>query len=226
MSKPRVLEHSEIMMKSSNLFLGAAGISALLIGAASAESRDYTFPAFDKIDISAGVELVAEVGGEQTVEVVTENGDFSDFKIEVRNGELMATRKHSRLQWHRQKSDYKIIVSVSNLRSIEASSGSWGEIENIDTGDFNIDLSSGARIELDGECGSCTIDLSSGASLEAEELSCARANIDVSSGGHGVISVSQSVVADASSGGHMRVYGNPEQVSVEKSSGGHIKIVK
>ncbi len=213
-------------MELSRFAAAALGGGAILLSAAHAENRTFDLPNFNRIDISAGVHLVAEVGGPQSVEVRTEHGDFSDFEIKVRNGELIATRKQSRLRWHNKKSDYKVVVTLRDLNGIEASSGSWGKIANIDAGNFDIDISSGANLNLEGECGSCTLDISSGANLVAEELSCGDAVVDVSSGGHGVINVRDRIVADASSGGHVRVNGNPEKVNIDKSSGGRIKIVK
>ncbi len=205
----------------------AAALGALSIGIASAsaeEERNYDLPEFDRIDVSAGVMVIAEVGEAQTVNVVTKHGDFSDFEIEVRDGELSLSREWNRLRWHGKKGDYTVMVTMRELKGIEASSGSQAKISNVETARFNMDLSSGAFAEIDGECDNCTLDLSSGANLSAKDLSCNEANIDVSSGGHGELSVLESVIADASSGGHVQVYGNPTRVNVDKSSGGRIKI--
>ena len=213
-------------MKLSGRLLCLTSVLSVIAGAAIADERTYDLPTFDRIDVSAGVKLVAVAGKPQSVTVYADEGDFSDFEIQVRNGELRATREYSRLSWHKPKSRYEVRVSVRDLRGIEASSGSFGRIENVDTADFRIDISSGAKMVIDGECGSCNIDLSSGASLSAEDLTCGRANIDVSSGGRGDLTVLDSIVADASSGGNVRVYGNPPRVNVDKSSGGSIKVVR
>ncbi len=189
------------------------------------ESRSFDLPDFDRIDVSAGVMLVADVGGTQSVLVKTNNGDFSDFEIEVDDGELTISREWNRLSWHGSKSDYKVIITVPRLTGLEASSGSHARIMKVDAKRFTIDASSGAHMSIDGACETCVIDLSSGADLDAKDLLCNEANIDVSSGGHGKITVRDAVVGDASSGGHVSVYGNPRQVNIDKSSGGRIKII-
>ena len=199
-------------------------LAALAAPALAGDSRTFDLPEFDRIDASAGVIVVAEVGEPQMVEVKTDNGDFSDFIIEVEDRELMVTRKWNRLAWHNSKSDYKVMVSMRDLHALEASSGAHAKVSNIDARDFLIDLSSGAHVSLQGVCENCVVDLSSGADLDAKELSCDEARIDVSSGGHGELSVTRSVIGDASSGGHVAVYGNPERVNIDKSSGGRIKI--
>jgi len=204
--------------------IAAASFAAALAPALAGEMRTYNLPEFDRIDASAGVIVVATVGEPQSIEVKTDYGDFSDFEIEVDDGELTVSRKWNRLSWHNNKSDYKVIVAVRELNALEASSGAHAKIANIDTPNFHADLSSGAHVSLKGVCEECVIDLSSGADLDAKDLLCDTARIDVSSGGHGELSVTETVIGDASSGGHVAVYGNPQRVNIDKSSGGRIKI--
>ena len=192
---------------------------------ALADEREYELPSFDRVDISTGIVLVANVGDRQKVIAYSDSDDFSQLRIEVEDGELNVSREWSKLRWRKtKKSNYKVVVSVPDIRSVEASSGSQAKIKNVSAPRMLIDLSSGASAELTGLCDECIVDLSSGANLDAKELVCDEARIDVSSGGHGVISVINSLVADASSGGHVSVYGNPSRVNVDKSSGGRIKI--
>ncbi len=205
--------------------LFAAGFLAAAPVVAAEESRSFDLPEFSRIDVSAGVVLIADVGAEQSVVVKTNKGDYTDLEIEVSDGELNITREWNPLSWHNSRSDYKVIINVPTLTALDASSGARAKVFNIDAEQFLIDLSSGAHALLEGTCENCLLDLSSGADLEAKGLECENANIDVSSGGHGVISVLDTVKGDASSGGHVAVYGNPHQINVSKSSGGRIKIV-
>lgn len=213
------------MNKTLNSITAFACAATLVTGAAFAqEERNFDLEEFDRIDISAGLILVADVGGPQSVTVKTEHGDFTDFKIRVKDGTLRISRDHNRLRWHSKKSSYKVIVSTPELRAFDASSGTHSKITNISSARFTADLSSGAHASLEGSCADCTIDLSSGAHLDAKNLACESANIDVSSGGHGKITASRAVVADASSGGHFTIYGNPQRVSIDKSSGGRVSV--
>ncbi len=189
------------------------------------ESRTFDLPNFDRIDVSAGIVLIADVGGPQSIIVKTTKGNFSDFSIEVKNGELNLSRERNRLAWHNRKSDYKVIVTVPALRALGASSGAHAKISKINVAHFAADLSSGAQASLDGVCENCVLDLSSGAYLTAKGLKCRTARIDVSSGGRGEITATDAVVADASSGGYFAVYGSPPRIDRDNSSGGRIEIV-
>lgn len=213
------------MLKAMISFVALATLALVAAtGAHAEEQRAFDLDSFDRIDVSAGVAIVAEAGKEQTIIVKTDNGDFTDFKIGVRNGALYVSRDYNRLRWHSKKSAYKVIVTAPSLRGLEASSGAHAKLINISAPRFDADLSSGAHASIEGECENCVIDLSSGAHLDAKRLDCESVDIDVSSGGHGKVSASRSVVADASSGGHFTVYGDPQRVSIDKSSGGRISV--
>ncbi len=209
-------------MYRSAILTGLA--ASLLALPAAAETRSFDLPAFDRIDISAGLHLVAVSEGPQSVKVQSEDGDFSNLEVNVEDGALVLSREWSRLRWHQKKADYKIIVSAPRIRAIDASSGSYSNLSKIDSRRFTIDLSSGSYVEISGRSDDCAVDLSSGASLSAQHFVCGSATIDVSSGGHGEIAVLKSVVGDASSGGHVSVFGNPERVNVDRSSGGRIVV--
>ena len=186
--------------------------------------RSYDLPPFDRIDVSAGIKVIAAAGAPQSVVVKAVNGDFKDIEIEVKDGELSISREWNRLRWHGKRTQYKVTVSADTLRGISASSGSHAMLSNIDANAFLIDMSSGAHAEVAGESSVCALDLSSGANLDAGKLFCDVAEIDVSSGGHGVVYVRDAVEGDASSGGHVTVYGSPTKVKLDRSSGGRIII--
>ncbi|WP_428407959.1 head GIN domain-containing protein [Hyphococcus sp.] len=202
-----------------------SGLAACaLSSAAAAETRNFDLAPFEAIEVSAGLKLVATAGRKQTIEVQTDEGDFSDFEIEVEDGVLYLSREWNRLRWHQKKADYKVIVTAPKIEALEASSGSHSTLEEIDARRFNADLSSGSFAVISGRSDNCTVDISSGANLDARGLVCGSANIDVSSGGHGEITVMKALVGDASSGGHVAVFGSPERVNIDRSSGGRIKI--
>ncbi len=213
------------MVQALKIFSSALIGAAAALGAAIAQDeRQFDLEKFDRIDVSAGIILIAEAGPPQSITVKTDNGDFTDFEIGVKNGALYVSRDYNRLRWHSKKSAYKVLVTTPSLRGLEASSGSHAKLTNVSAPRFVVELSSGAHASIEGACEDCIVDLSSGGHLDAKRLDCETARIDVSSGGYGKITASRAVVADASSGGHVTVYGEPERVSVDKSSGGRIYV--
>ena len=209
-----------------NRFAIALSLAASLVALpAAAETKTYDLPKFERIEISTGLHLVASAGAVQSVTVESDSGDFSELEIEVEDGVLILSREWNRLSWHQTKNDYRIIVTAPKIEAIEASSGSYAKLSKIDAARFIADMSSGSFVAVEGRSGDCAVDISSGANLEGRAFTCENANIDVSSGGHGELSVMRVLVGDASSGGHMAVFGAPERVNIDRSSGGRIKVV-
>ena len=208
------------------LFRLAAAASALALAAfpALAEERIFDLPTFDRVDVSAGIKVKITAGEPQNVVVKTVNGNFEDLEVEVRDGALRLSREWNRLRWHGKKADYTVTISVDNLRGLEASSGSNAHLFNIDARELNIDISSGAYASIIGDSDECVIDISSGGNLEGKSLTCNAIAVDVSSGGRGAVSVREVVNGDASSGGHVAVYGAPSLVNIDRSSGGRIVV--
>lgn len=204
----------------------ALSLAASLVALpAAAETKTYDLPKFERIEISTGLQLVASAGAAQSVTVESDGGDFSELEIAVKDGVLILSREWNRLSWHQKKNDYKIFVTVPKIEAIDASSGSYATLSKIDAARFIVDISSGSFVAVEGRSGDCAIDISSGANLEGRAFVCENATIDVSSGGHGELSVLRVLVGDASSGGHMSVFGAPERVNIDRSSGGRIKLV-
>lgn len=211
-------------MNRSAFLTGLAAASFFALSANAQETRTYDLPAFERINISAGIKLVAKSGDAQSVVVETDEGDFEDLKIKVKDDVLVVSREWNRLRWHQKKVAYKVIVSAPRIAALDASSGSYSILDQIDSRRFSLDLSSGSFVEVNGRSEDCTVDISSGANLKGRSFICDSANVDVSSGGHGELSVLKVLVGDASSGGHVAIYGSPVRVNIDRSSGGRIKV--
>ena len=113
--------------------------------------------------------------------------------------------------------------SASELR-LESSSGADLNAQDVTVESIRLEASSGAGLSVEGTCGSVDAGASSGATVDARALVCRDAKLEVSSGASLRAHATQSVMAEASSGGSVDVVGNPSNVEREESSGGHITI--
>ncbi len=194
-----------------------------LASPASAETRTVDLASFDKVSASNGIDISINVGGSQLVTAENKDGDFDDLILEVKNGRLRASRKGNGMGW-RKRPNYTISVTMPALNSLDLSSGADADVSGIQSDNFSVDVSSGADADISGTCGSLDAEASSGADLDASDLICANGRVDVSSGADIEVHVTQTLSADASSGGSITVYGNPKEVDKDKSSGGSIRI--
>lgn len=109
---------------------------------------------------------------------------------------------------------------------LDISSGAHVTVAEATVGAVTVDISSGSRATLRGTCETLDVGASSGSNLDAGQLSCKSARVEASSGSSASVSASTSVSANASSGGDIRVLGNPAEDNVQTSSGGDVNIVR
>lgn len=228
---------------SRRIALTALALSAAAALPALAETRTYDVGSFDSIDVSAGIDVIYETGTATSVSVENKDGDFDDIIVQTKGGELVLKRP-KKMGWGRKRAPYTVTVGTQSLSSVEASSGASVRGSGLTGTRASVDVSSGASVEITGVdaetviaqassgsgmdiAGTCSIidaDASSGANLDAGDLICERLLADVSSGASISAYASQSVRADASSGGSVRASGGASDVTADKSSGGSVRV--
>jgi len=200
-------------------------LAGCVVGSATgqtyAESQRHTYANFDKVDVSAGVEAVV-LQGAFDVKAETAKGEgFGNLIVEVDGDTLRISRKSSLMNWGPQQ--YRVTVSAPAYSALEASSGSRMEGTNLTLKDVDVRVSSGASMELEGACNALEIAISSGASFDGENLRCATAKVDASSGTSVDAFASQLADGEASSGANVTFHGQPKQVREDTSSGGSVR---
>jgi len=104
---------------------------------------------------------------------------------------------------------------------IKANSGG-GINMSLNVNDLVCESSSGAHLNLKGKSKTISVNSTSGSNLNAYDLEVLICDIDVSSGAHVKLNVSESFNGEASSGGGISYKGNPNIIKSSKSSGGSI----
>ncbi|MEM9884689.1 MAG: head GIN domain-containing protein [Bacteroidota bacterium] len=107
---------------------------------------------------------------------------------------------------------------------IDASSGAYMYLADIDADELEVDVSSGGKIEVEGgKVNSLEVDVNSSGKLDAYDLRCRYVDADASSGGGVKIYAHTGLKADSSSGGWVYYKGSPDKVVERESSGGRVK---
>ena len=199
---------------------------------------------FSGVVVSSGINLYISQSPVQEVKVKTDANIIGYVETTVKNGVLTIGFKNNFRT--RGKFDVAVYISMSELNSIMASSGSdvkakagfkgkkltitassaanikaIVEYDNVD-----ITCSSGADVHLKGKAGHCNAVCSSGADINTRELICLRANAVASSGADINIYASESFNGSAASGADITYYGAPKEVNKSASSGGSIRAGK
>lgn len=194
--------------------------------------------AFGSISVSAGIEIFLTQDSVFTVVVEADDNLQEIIKTEVSKGELKIFPEKS----IRSCAAKRVYVSFKTIHSLTASSGSEVKsktdlkINSLDlsaSSGARVDLAlvvnklkvegnSGANITLSGSAENLDVEGSSGVQIKMSSLQSKACNAGASSGAGLKIFVSEKIIAKASSGGNIKVQGNPKEQSVEKSSGGDV----
>ncbi len=116
---------------------------------------------------------------------------------------------------------YSTNALVTDNLEIRTSSGSNMKL-NVKTPHLNCKSSSGSNLRLSGNASKIIAEASSGSNIKASNLITESSHVKASSGANIAVNTSKELTAQASSGGYIKYYGDPEKVSKKNSSSGSI----
>jgi len=193
---------------------------------------------FEEIIVSRGMNVYISQG-DVTKVMVKADENLLDAIITRMEGDALKVTSNANIRTATIK---KVFVTVPDIESIKTSSGSNVFSETVirsksldlsssagsnlklevKTGKLEASVSAGSNIKLEGMTDYFYGKASSGSNLKAENLSSKNSELKVSSGANIWIKVKEELQAQASSGGNIFYYGNPEFTDIEKSSGGNV----
>lgn len=198
-----------------------------------------TVGSFRGVKTAEAVDVYLKKGDKESVRVETGSSNLSDVITEV-SGTYLKIHMRS---GSRGKEDVKVYVTYVQLDKISSSSASniYGE-ESVKAESMQLEVSSAASIELtldvenlvasassagdmelEGKSGSVSFSASSAGEIDAYGLKAGKVVAEASSAGSVKVSVSNELMANASSGGSIRYRGNPSKSITNSSSGGSVK---
>lgn len=193
---------------------------------------------FTSVSVSNGLEIILEQGPNTEIKIEADDNLQDHIKTEIEDGEL---KIYSDANIRNAKSK-KVYVQLSNLNSLEASSGasvtSKNALENtsiafssssgseinvkVNASTVSCESSSGSEIKISGKADKLDIESSSGSSIDAKNLIVKSAVADSSSGSSIDLNATETLTAEASSGSSVNYATKPVTLNKKTSSGGSI----
>ncbi|GEM_PF-2432616 len=233
-------------MSVSSKGLSATIAASIFAAPVFAETRTYDFTGFDQISISSGLEAEIIAGPEFGITAEARNARIlRKLEIEMRGHTLYISQDSSlRDLLFGADTDIMLTITLPELREVSIGSGvdarvsgSFGanfsgaasggaalEIKGLTSTMIDIDVSSGASVDIIGTCDFLEVSVSSGAVLGAEGLVCDAVEVSASSGASATVFAASVLDSSASSGGSVDVYGAPAQTDISDSSGGDTRL--
>ncbi len=194
---------------------------------------------FTAVRGSAGMDVFLTEGSENKVVVEADENLMEVIETSVEGHTLKITTDKS---IGRSKSK-KVHVTYIKLESVEASSGAdvignsvikneTLSLESSSGADLEVEIlakevyintSSGADLKVSGRAERLVADASSGSDLRARQLEVLSCKAEASSGASIEVTTKNEMEGNASSGGDIRYYGNPSDVSVRDGVSGNVR---
>ncbi|WP_296312735.1 head GIN domain-containing protein [Winogradskyella sp. UBA3174] len=194
---------------------------------------------FNSIKISQGLDLYITQSNTVSLSLEADENLHDIIMTEVKNGVLSIYTSEN----IRRATSKKIILNITDLSSIKATSGSDVYSTNtIKTEELILSSTSGADIELDVETTKLDCDstsgsditvrgttkilmasATSGSDIDARNLSAEKSDVKATSGADIYINTSKELTARATSGGDIRYSGNPKKVIKSDNSAGSVQ---
>lgn len=201
-------------------------------------TKERNVGSFSAVKASSGVDVYLKQGDSGPISVEADENLQEYIITEVRNGELNVYTDANIRRAERMRV-YVTMPEVRSLRStsagniigqspvksdnLELSATSAGDLKlEVHAKELKINISSSGDMTLSGDADKLDADLSSAGDLNAYELEVREAYVSVSSAGDADISVTEKIIARASSAGDINYRGNPKYVDVHSSSAGGV----
>lgn len=112
-------------------------------------------------------------------------------------------------------------INANHLK-LKSTSGSDMKLE-VNTSTLECKSTSGSDLKLSGKTGKLIAEATSGSDIKAANLIAESSQVKATSGADITVNTSKELTANASSGGDIKYYGNPEKVNKNKSSSGSVR---
>lgn len=196
---------------------------------------------FKGVKAAEGIDVYLKKGTRESIRIETNGTDPENVITEVTGSYLRIHMKDMR--YNRGNVDVKVYVeyvtldklSVSSAASIlsegtiktgniELNASSAGEMKvSLDAEAVTLSASSAGEIEVKGKCNSVNAEASSAGEVDAYDLEAKSVTAQANSAGSVQVYVTESLNAQANSGGDVRYRGNPDKSITNSNSGGSVK---
>lgn len=213
----------KILLFASIIFLGLSAHAQKTVAESNAQKR--AVKSFHSIDVSSGIKVLLTQGDKEELAVAAGDPAYLEYiETTVKDGVLKITRNQDWKFWNQWK-NWKVTVYLSykDLKLIKANSGAHISGSNLSFNNLEVNMSSGAYAELEGNTTDLSVEASSGAMFKGYNLTTTKCLAESSSGGGVQVNVSKELSARASSGGSIRYKGEGLIRDIKVGSGGTVK---
>ena len=194
---------------------------AVLAAPAYADTRTMNVGKFSAVSVSSMMNVELRQGP-QAVTVEQAQGDFSDLKLEVRNGTLIVSRTDGKTD--RNSPIYRVVVTAPALNSISAASASDVEGRGLSFQKLSVSVASAASVSLEGVCKEIALSVSTSGDFAGGQMRCETGQAEGTTSGEATLWISGVGKAKATTGANLTFIGKPKSVEGQATLGASIRV--
>ena len=203
-------------------------------------TKTYSYKDFTEVEVSSGMHLTVTQSNSYSIEVIADQEDFKNLKVERDGNAVKFYFKHDFFSFNWGK-HHKVEVNIKMpaLTGTDLSGGSIGNITmDVSSKKFNADLSGGSTINGNIKCGNIELELSGGSVAEfsgngknlkvdgsggsifkLKNFNASDVDADLSGGSQVTITMNGTLNTEQSGGSHLTYYGKAELGDTDFSGG-------
>ena len=187
-------------------------------GSGNLQSERRDVPSFTGVKVGGATQLEIKVGGEQSVEIETDDNLLELTKVYVKNDTLYVERRGN--IW--TSSPLRVRISVPHLSRLNLSGASKADLQGVRADKFELDLNGASKVNIEGEAATFIADMSGASTLEADNFKTVKTVIEASGASKANVFVSEDLNADASGASKIYYSGNPKTVREDESGASRV----
>ena len=212
-------------------------MAVISLSAQETEKRELS--RFDEISVAQGIDLVAEKGTTNSIDLEVSRIDLEDVITEVRGGKLYVKLSRGN---HRSNRVRATLTYTEELRDIEVSTGAEAEFRtkikvddlevttstsgyvrlSVEAKTVDLGATTSGRINIDGKATEIDASASTGGSIDAFDLVANDAYARANTGADIRLTAEERLRASAGTGGSVRYMGKP-RTDVRTNTGGSVR---
>lgn len=202
------------------LLLGCAGCDRGIVGSGISKTQTRELGVFTSLAHDSIGDVTLKIGQPQSVTVTTDDNLQDLIQMTVVDGELQIGSREN----FSASIGPKIEITVAAMNHIQLQGVGSLELSQFDADDLSVNLSGVGSIKGTGKVKEFRLSVSGVGSADFEHLNAQAVHVAVSGVGSAVVHASESVDANTSGVGGIRVLGNPKQHFVKNTGVGKVTI--
>jgi hypothetical protein len=202
------------------LFAGCRNWSGIR-GSGDVKEESRNIESFEVLEVSGAFNIRVTLGEEPSLKLSGDDNLLKYVKTRNKGNRLViSTRKNIN-----PRDEMRITITNPSLDMLDASGANEIRIRNINSDNFDLDVSGACSIELRGDAKRFSIDMSGASNLDASALYSKKVRIDCSGACSAKVYASESLYAGVSGVSNLEFEGNPVKTDLDASGVSSIESV-